>query len=188
MNLAYELLHKQAESNKQLYTLLRFASKCDNVTAFTMDSLEPIGAFLSAQCKTIRLYTVGNSSNIDLKVLDNCKDIASNLKINFKIDQMNEKIESTELLYINTPAEGNYRATELMKFASKVSKYIILPDTVAYAHKPNDKIKLADGISPIGVVFGINHFIQHNDNWFILEHDEISPGMTVLVNKDNVSC
>ena len=39
----------------------------------------------------------------------------------------------------------------------------------------------------VGLVFGINHFIQTHDNWFILEHDDIDPGMTVLVNKQTLA-
>ena len=185
MNPAYEIFHKQADSNKQLYTLLRFAYNCNHVTALSLNTYESAAAFLTAECKVSRVFNV---TDIDSKIVDAYNSIASNLNVDFKIEKLSETIEPTELLYINTPAEGNYRAMELTKYSSKVSKYIILPNTVLHAHQASTNIKLDDNVKPIGIVFGINHFLQENDNWFILEHDEVSPGVTVLVNKDNVSC
>ena len=105
-----------------------------------------------------------------------------------KIEQLQKnELEATELLYINSPAEGNYRAMELGKYAPFVSKYILLPNTVRNGLTASQQIKLADDIQPIGLVFGINHFLQSNDDWFILEHDDIDPGITVLVNRKNVT-
>ena len=185
MNSAYELLQKQAEVNKQLYTLLRFACKCDNVTALCLNNYESAVAFLAAKPKVISMLNV---TDMNTSALEAYIKIAKDLKINFKFNVAGEDIESTDLLYIDTPPEGNYRAMELEKYSSKVKKYIIITNTMANAHKPSDKIKLADGIQPIGLVFGINHFLQKNDNWFIFEHDDISPGITILINKDNVIC
>lgn len=187
MNYAYELLQKQAELNKQLYTLLRFACKCEHVTSLTMNTYESAIVFLAAKCSQIRIFNVGDTP-LDTKLIDSYNTIAKDIEIDFKIEKLNENFETTELLYINTPAEGNYRAMELGSYAPKVSKYIILNNTVAHAHKPSSNIKFADGIKPIGLVFGINHFLQENDNWFILEHDDIQPGVTILINKDNISC
>lgn len=183
MNNAYDLFQKSAESNKQLYTLLRFVCRCEHATALTMNSYESATAFLAAQCNVSRILNLGP---IDEQAIEVYVKIAKELGINFKIDQLSDVFETTEILYINTPAEGNYRAMELGKYAEHVSKYIILPNTVAFAHKASQTIKLADNIQPIGMVFGINHFLQNNDDWFILEHDDHDPGMTVLVNRKNV--
>jgi hypothetical protein len=150
-----------------------------------MNTFESAIAFLAAKCTTSNVLTV---TAVDENAVDRYKKIADELDVSLSFNALSEEIAPTELLYINTPAEGNYRAMELIKYSSKVSKYIILPNTVTHAHKPSNTIKLGDGITPIGLVFGINHFLQEHDNWFILEHDDLDPGMTILVNKDNVSC
>jgi len=186
MNSAYDLFQQQAEKNKQLYTLLRFACRCDLVTALVMNTYEAATAFLAAKVNKARVYSV---TPLDDNIANPFRKMAKDLDVNFVLDKLGDTdLDSTDLLYINTPAEGNYRAMELGKYASKVKKYIILPNTVLHAHTPANTIKLADNTTPIGLVFGINHFLQTNDNWFILEHDDLDPGMTVLVNKDNVQC
>jgi hypothetical protein len=149
-----------------------------------MNSWEPAIAFLAGKIPTIRMYNLGD---IDIKELEKYTAIAKEIEVNFQVAQIAEDISETDLLYINTPAEGNYRATELSKYANKVRKFILLPNTVAYAHQAVPNIKLSANVNPIGLVFGINHFLQHNDDWFILEHDDLDPGMTVLVNRKNVS-
>ena len=185
MNPAYQLFQTHAQDDLQLYTLLRFASKCDHVTALTMNSWESTSTFLTAQAKTIRIY---NLSAVDPDVTNKLVAASKEIDVDFSIGPNLGEIEDTDLLYINTPSEGNYRAMELGKYAQNVRKYIVLPNTVVHAHRASDNIKLAEGVKPIGMIFGINHFLQTNDNWFILEHDEVAPGITVLVNKDNVVC
>ena len=184
MNPTYNLFQKQAEANKQLYTILRFACRCDHVTSLTMNTWESAIVFLTAKNDVIRMYNLGDT---DLKAVETYTNFAKELEVDFQVNKVGEEIEETDLLYINTPAEGNYRAMELTKYANKVRKFILLPNTAAHAHQAMSNIKLADGINPIGLVFGINHFIQNNDNWFILEHDDVLPGMTILVNKDHVN-
>jgi len=185
MNNAYELFQNDASLNKQLYTVLRFACRCDSVTALTMNTYEAASTFLAAQCNKIRILNIGT---VDDKVSETYSNIAKELNVNFKMMQNKNDLETTDLLYIDTPAEGNYRALELGKYAPLVNKYIVLPKTVEFAHQASPQIKLAEDMKPIGLVFGINHFLQAHDNWFILEHDDLDPGMTVLVNKDNVTC
>jgi hypothetical protein len=184
MSSAYELLQKHAEKFKQLYTVLRFACRCDHVTALIMQTYEPATAFLAAKNSVIRIYDLGA---IDPKVGEVYNTIANDLEVDFVLEQGKGEIEETDLLYINTPAEGNYRAMELGRYAAKVKKYIILPNTVANGLTAAPTIKLADNVQPIGLVHGINHFLQSNDDWFIMEHDDLDPGMTVLVNRKNVA-
>jgi hypothetical protein len=184
MNPAYELLQKQGASNKQLYTLLRFACRCDHVTSLNFNSYESVTVFLSAKCATIRARSL---SSIDASLKENYEKIAKEIEVDLEFLPVVDVIEPTDLLYINTPAEGNFRASELAKFAAQVKKYIILPNTEANGLQPSSAIKLADNKTPIGLVFGINHFLQTNDDWFILEHDDVDPGMTVLVNRRNVA-
>ena len=185
MTTAYDLLQKTAETNKQLYTLLRFACRCDHVTALEFNSYESAVVFLAAKNKTSRIHPLGPVDDPSILQLRN---LAEETELDQKIEQLQKnELEATELLYINSPAEGNYRAMELGKYAPFVSKYILLPNTVRNGLTASQQIKLADDIQPIGLVFGINHFLQSNDDWFILEHDDIDPGITVLVNRKNVT-
>jgi hypothetical protein len=183
MNPAYELLQKQAAANKQLYTLLRFACTCDHVTSLNFNSYESVTTFLAAKCATIRARSL---SALDQSLKENYEKIAKEIEVDLEFLPVVDVIEPTDLLYINTPAEGNFRASELAKYAAQVKKYILLPNTETNGLKPSDTIKLADNQTPIGLIFGINHFLQTHDDWFILEHDDVDPGMTVLVNRRNV--
>ena len=179
MNPAYELFQKQAESNKQLYTVLRFASQCDHCAAFTSNSNIAV-TFLAAQNKKIDLYNFENSKiNVD-----SLTSIADQLECTLEVF---EKFKETEadLLFIDTISEGNLKAMELDQYSRHIKKYIIIPNTVKYAHEPQKDIELPFE-KKIGMNFGINHFIMKYDNWFILEHDDVEPGMTVLVNRKNV--
>ena len=185
MNPSYKLFQSQAQENPQLFTLLRLAVGCEHVSALTMNSYESASTFLTAQTNNIRIY---NLSEVDAEIKNTLESYAKEIGVKIKIEPNKGEIETTDLLYVNTPAEGNYRAMELGKYAEKVRKYIVLPNTVQNAHKPSDAIKLSDEIKPIGLVFGINHFLQSHDNWFILEHDDFGAGVTILVNKDNVKC
>ena len=180
MTNTYDLLQKEATVNKQLYTLLRFACQCEHATALTLNTWEAATVFAATRVKTAKIF---NLAPIDEPIINLYKELAPNVEL----AKLEGDIEPTDILYINTPAEGNYRASELTRHAKNVRKYILLPNTVTNAHQPSNNIKLAEGITPIGLAFGINHFLQNNDNWFILEHDDIDPGMTILVNRDNVS-
>jgi hypothetical protein len=184
MNPAYELLQKQAEANRQIYTLLKFACRCDHVTSMNFNTYESATAFLAAKCNTIKVRSL---SAIDEKLKENYEKIAKEIEVELEFLPVVDVIEPTDLLYINTPAEGNFRASELAKYSAQVKKYILLPNTETNGLHPSNAIKLADGQNPIGLVFGINHFLQMNDDWFILEHDDIEPGMTVLINRKNVA-
>lgn len=184
MNPSYELLQKQAADNKQLYTLLRFACRCDHVTSLDFNSCQSVTVFLAAKCSVIRARSL---TSIEPTIKEDYEKIAGEIEVDLEFLPVMEVIEPTDLLYINTPAEGNFRASELVKYAAQVNKYILLPNTVANGLNPADNIKLADNQTPIGLVFGINHFLQTHDDWFILEHDDVDPGMTVLVNRKNVT-
>jgi len=182
MTTSYDLLQKHAEQNKQIYTLLRFACRCEHASALTMNTYDSAIVFLSSKIPTSRIYNITDiSESVTAMFTDLSKDL------DFKILKATDEIENTDLLYIDTPAEGNFRASELTRHANKVSKYILLPNTVKNGLTPSPTIKLADDQKPIGLNFGINHFLQTNDNWFILEHDDVDPGMTVLVNRKNVA-
>ena len=179
MNPAYELFQKQAEANKQLYTILRFASRCDHCAAFISNANSVI-AFLAAQNKKIEIFNYGNKK-IDISNLIPIADLLESTIESF--DQFKET--DAELLFIDTVSEGNLKAMELEQYSRHIKKYIIIPNTAKYAITPQQNIELPFE-QKIGMNFGINHFLMKNDNWFILEHDDVDPGMTVLVNRKNV--
>jgi len=180
MNTAYELFQKKAEDNKQLYTLLRFASKCNHSAAFVKNT-EAAVVFLAARNKKIDIFNCGDVPiNFEKLTL-----IATNLELDMTVANGYGSFEETELLYIDSIAEGNIKAMELTNYGNRASKYILIPKTVKYAQTPEENISVPLE-KKIGLIFGINHFIMNNEDWFILEHDDVDPGMTVLVNRKNV--
>lgn len=184
MNPAYELFQKAAETNKQLYTVLRFACQCSSATTLTLNTFESLVAYLAGQVKDIQIITV---TDLDKSVFETYSKLSAELDVNLTFTTASDKIYKTDLLFIDTPAEGNFRAMELSKYAEHVNKYIILSNTVKHAHAPSPTIKLPENVQPIGLIHGINHFLQSNDQWFILEHDDVDPGVTVLIRKENAT-
>ena len=180
MNPSYDLFQKKAEINKNLYTLLRFACRCDHNSAFSKDADSTI-AFLAAKSKKINIFNYGDKP-IDVTGL---QPIADEIESELTIANGYDSFLETELLYIDTVGEGNLKALELKKYGDNVKKYIILPNTFKYAHSPEINPALPID-KKIGMNFGINHFLSTNHDWFILEHDDVDPGMTVLVNRKNV--
>lgn len=183
MNSSYVLVQEAAAEQLQLYTLMRYASKCSHVSAFTLNKYDALIAFLASQPSEIQIYNLGP---VDFPTVEEYIKIAKELELDLSIGPITRQVQTTDLLYIDTPAEGNYRRSELDKFSKLVKKYILLPNTNRYGLSPAADIQLENNIQPVGLNFGINHFIQNNDNWFILEHDDSAAGMTVLVNRDNV--
>ena len=111
--------------------------------------------------------------------------MAESLGVKLKLEKYQDTIEPTDLLFFDAPSEGNYAALQLARVGNKVRKFIVIPNTVLYGHTANPLVQNNNN-QMLGVVFGINNFIKTNEQWFILEHDDISPGVTILVNKENV--
>lgn len=174
----YSKFQELAEKNKSLYTLLRFAVQSSSAIAIeTVDTMESGVTLLLAKCPNIKVFYLGGETQNYTEFMNSSTVLDTG--------PLGETITEADLLYINTPAEGKYRASELVNYSKFIKKYIILPNTVENAHVPNSSVKMADNSSPVGLVLGINYFIQNNPNWYILEHDDIHKGITVLVNKDN---
>jgi hypothetical protein len=180
MNPSYDLFQTRAQTNKNLYTLLRFACRCDHTSAFTKDE-DSIITFLAAKNKKINIFNYGDKP-IDVSSL---QPIANELDSELTIANGYDSFSETELLYIDTIGEGNLKALELKKYSDNVKKYIIIPNTFKYAHAPESNPGLPID-KKIGMNFGINHFLSTNHDWFILEHDDLDPGITVFVNRKNV--
>jgi hypothetical protein len=181
MSRAYDIFQKLAEHNKQLYTLLRFACRCDHTAALTRSS-ESAFTFLAAKNKQIEIFNF-DEKPFDMEKLDS---IANENNLQFSVKTAFEEYTGSDLLYIDTFAEGNIKAMELTNYGLKANKFIIMPKTSRFAHNPEPHINIPLE-KKIGTIFGINHFLMANDDWFILEHDDADPGMTVLVNRKNVS-
>jgi hypothetical protein len=150
----------------------------------TYNNLDSIVPLLAAKSKTVQVRTM---APIEEKVIKEYQDLAANLAVNLSVNSTMDNLQPTELLYIDTPAEGNFRFSELNKFNKLVSKFIILPNTNKNGLQAAKNVQLENNQNPIGLNFGINYFIINNEDWYILEHDDIDPGITVLYNKRNVT-
>jgi hypothetical protein len=177
----YENLAENISTNPQMFALLEFCRRVDHVTiAGFGDGLSTLVA-ITAKPDTIVVY---DHSPQDI---DQFYDIAMANGVKLTFNQSNileqESIDATALLYVDSFAEGNFVHTLLHKAEPVVSRYIIVNKTFTNGHDPDPTIKLNNGAQPVGIVFGINNFIQTNDAWHISENLYWEPGMTALYRR-----
>ena len=97
-----------------------------------------------------------------------------------------ETIADCDMLIVDSFAEGNFINTICSKFAQFVNRYIVVNNTFKHAHQSDPVVKLGNGAQPIGIVFGINHFLQTNDPWHIAENMYWEPGLTLLYRRKDL--
>ena len=87
-----------------------------------------------------------------------------------------DAIPQCDMLIVDTFAEGNVVMTICQKFEKFVNRYIVVNNTFKHAHQPDPTVKLGNNAQPVGVVFGLNSFLQnHSYNQFHCLADTLSP-------------
>jgi hypothetical protein len=98
-----------------------------------------------------------------------------------------DAIPKCDMLIVDTFAEGNVVLTICQKFEKFVNRYIVINNTFKYAHQPDPAVRLSNNAQSVGIVFGLNSFLQNNDPWHIAENLYWSPGLTLLWRRGNIS-
>ena len=176
-----------SDINEHLPTLKRYASECKTITEMGVRYACSTWAFLEANPEKITSY------DIDYRPFEPSSDLLNQMSNNYGIkfefilgDTLKIEIDNTDLLFIDTLHTYNQLIGELNRHESKVSKYIILHDTVTFGHRNEDIYQHASDIikdvevTKFGLIPAIDDFLLHNKSWIKEEVFYNNNGLTIL--------
>lgn len=180
----YENIAENINTNSQMLPFMEWCCRAKHITIVGFNQGLATLCALSAKPDTIVIY---DHNQIDISEYQEIANLY-NVKLVFhnKMILEYETIENTDLLFINSFQEGNFVNTVCQKFSQFVNRYIAIQDTYTYAHQAATGIQLGNGGQPIGMIFGINHFLQNNDPWHIAENLYWEPGLTLLYRRKDL--
>lgn len=177
-------VYKSVDINEHLPTLREYASKVNHVTEMGVRWGASTIAIGSAKPNKMISFDITETVEMN-KVIELLKE--SEIDFEFIIaDTLNLEIEETEMLFIDTLHTYNQLIKELMLHESKVSKYIILHDTVTFGRKDE---QIYEHASPLvktmesaknGLMTAVEDFLKTNTDWVIEKHYENNNGLTIL--------
>lgn len=201
------LCNTKSDINEHLITLSNYASKCNSVTEFGVRSCVSTYAFihslLSDNDNNYNISLSKSYTGVDIKKHDNIieiENICNENNINFSFiedNDLNIKIENTDLLFIDSWHCYGQLIRELELHHKNVNKYIIIHDTSIDEFnseivripgrwsKPNyfeiikksgfNKYELTTGLWP-----AVINFLKLNKEWKFKERFTNNNGLTIL--------
>ena len=180
----YDAISQNLTTNPQMLPFIEWCRRVNTITIVGFGNGLSTLCALAAKPETIILY---EHNPIDISEY---QEIATDNGIKFVFHNTqileHETIEDTDMLFINSFQEGNYIFTVCSRYAQFVSRYIAIQDAYSFAHQPAAQVQLGNGGQPIGMVFGINHFLQNYDPWHIAENLYWEPGLTLLYRRKDL--
>ena len=151
--------------------LKEYASQCEHVTEFGVRWIVSTWGLLAGLPKKLTSYDMHHPSVHNARI-ENVYEMAENNNVDYEFilgDTTKIEIEPTELLFIDTDHTYEHLKKELDLHASKVSKWIILHDTISFP----EMTKAA------------YDFIENSSEWEIERHvtDDINDGVGLMVIK-----
>jgi hypothetical protein len=183
MQSVFENLTENLQANPQLLALTKYASRVRSVSLVGFGTGLTTLAVMAARPDSIHIY------DHVLYDISQYQDLAAreNIQLEFHNHQVIDKdISRCDMLVLDSFAEGNYVFTACAKLHEKVDRYLLINNSFRYAHAPDPSVQIG-GAQPVGVVFGINNFIQQKDAWHIAENYYWEPGVTVLYKRRDLT-
>ena len=182
----YENIAENISSNPQLLGLMDWCRRVDSITIVGFGNGLSTLVALSTKPKTITVYDHVLPDGIaDYQTIAN--DHGVQFTFHNKMIVELDAIPQCDMLIVDTFAEGNVVMTICQKFEKFVNRYIVVNNTFKHAHQPDPTVKLGNNAQPVGVVFGLNSFLQNNDPWHIAENMYWSPGLTLLYRRKDLT-
>ena len=182
----YENIAENIGSNPQLLSLMDWCRRVDSITIVGFGNGLSTLVALSTKPKTITVYDHVLPDGIgDYQTIAN--DHGVQFTFHNKMIVELDAIPQCDMLIVDTFAEGNVVMTICQKFEKFVNRYIVVNNTFKHAHQPDPTVKLGNNAQPVGVVFGLNSFLQNNDPWHIAENMYWSPGLTLLYRRKDLT-
>lgn len=166
---------------EHLTTLHMLGCECNHITEFGMRTGVSTTAFLMALPHFLVAYDICPHQEQINEIARLARD--NNRSFEFYPSDtaiMAPVIEETDLLFIDTWHAGCQLEKEFVA-ASRVRKYIVLHDTVSFAH--SDEPGPPDHVDSGGLWPQVGIFLHQNQQWCIAQHHTNCNGLTVLTRK-----
>jgi hypothetical protein len=161
-------------------TIRRYSSLCSTSVEFGVYDCTSTWALLAGFPKRLTSYDIDRRQEVDA-----VEQAAAKAGIDFKFvlgDTAKVDIEPTELLFIDSFHTYEHLTKEFARHADKVSKFILLHDTVTFGNQ--DQVQdTAGNYTGIGLSPAINEFLQRDTAWTLHEQFTHCHGLTVLKRK-----
>jgi hypothetical protein len=164
--------------SEHLDTLKLYGDKCNTIVELGVnEGISTTAWALSLEEKSINrkvyCYDYIGPQKLLEPLLQECKN--KNLNLEFTLaDDLKIEIPECDLLFIDTLHCGDQLRHELKLHSNKARKYIIMHDTVSFAHQG-----VIHGSE--GLLAPINEFLLKNINkWIVKEHFENCNGLLIL--------
>lgn len=175
-----------SDINEHLPTLKQYGETVKTITEMGVRDVVSTWAFLESKPERLISIDIVNNNNIPYAAA-----YAQENGLNFEFrqaDTLNIEIEETELLFIDTLHTYNQLYNELVLHAGKVSKYIIMHDTVSFGHRDEHIYDHASQVVKFmgnfkeGLVPAIEDFLKTKEgqNWRVKEVFTNNNGLTVI--------
>ncbi len=187
--------------------LLEYAQKCEYITEFgTGLAPHKVDGHDKPMVSLFGLYTWLKARPRKITTYDICFDptirfpyqaaLEANIELVFHqlacigydhkdIEQIliPETIEKTDLLFIDSNHTYNQLTAELTNHAEKVSKYIIMHDTEAFAYGTSWGSMEQHHGKDLGLATALDEFLLVHDEWEYTLYDKASAGLSILTRK-----
>ncbi len=176
----------QSDINEHLPVLKRYAEECRTVTEMGVRFACSTWAFIEGKPKSLTCIDIMLDSFLPSEKY--VKEMCDRYGIEFKWvtgDSLKIEIEETEMLFIDTLHTYTQLLGELKRHSEKVSKYIILHDTVSFAMHDEGLYDHASNLAKVysekkGILAAVVDFLEDKKNWKIKEHYVNNNGLMVL--------
>lgn len=183
------LINTPSDINEHLLTLTKYGKECDHITEMGVRWIVSTWAFLKATPKKLISYDIQPPSKWGADI-NQIYFAANDLNVDYSFKLANvleEDIEQTDLLFIDTWHSYKQLKAELNRFNNKVNKYIIMHDTSNYEFKDEEGYEdlgfYSDIESEKGLWPAIEEFLKENNNWEIHKRYYNNNGLTILKRK-----
>ncbi len=189
-----EAVNAKGDLSEHLYTIKKYAEKCEHVTELGVRWVVSTWALLAAGPKKLNSFDVIHYMRHGVPA-NKINDAASSQGTEFNFYEENvlttDKLEPTDLLLLDTLHSYKQVKLELELHARKVRKFIIITNAVTYGNTnegpvPVDKLtgealhlygKLQD---KQGVMTAVKEFVEENPEWRVKEFYKNCNGLCVL--------
>ncbi len=168
-------VHTERDLNKHMGKISEVAAKCSSIEEVTR-RVESSLALMVARPKFMKTFVYGpDAAN---PVYGDVMEYAKRNDVIFSLSKTGDyyfrEIGECDAFFFKCPHDYHTMEEDLPKWASKVSRYIVIHDTATHADK------WADGDGGIGLAPGIIAFLQSHKDWFVHYHSVDQYGLTIL--------
>lgn len=170
-----EVRDTPSDISEHVPTLRRLASECGHVTEFGVRSGNSTRAIMAGRPGRLVSYDITENEYVQglFKQFQ-----AEGYPYDYIIaDVLEVDIDQTDMLFIDTWHAYDQLILELSANAAKVTRYIVMHDTVTYGL---DGEKCYHKEPKNGLLAAIGEFLVNNRDWHVIEHYQNNNGLTVL--------